>query len=113
MSVIEREQVEVEAPITEREQRARTLEGAALEIDVRGWTRFWPMNPEGQVCLLGSIGCALGWDGDDSDGAGLPWQKTFGPDWIHAVTYNDDDAESAEDVKFILRWRAAEIRDGL
>lgn len=122
MSIIEREvQVlpQVEGPITEREQRARVLEAAALEIEVRGHAKHALMvpsgigfrYPEGSVCLAGAIGCAVGWDGN----ANFPNDslEVFGFYGIsEAVQFNNADERTADEVTFLLRWRAEEIRDG-
>lgn len=113
MSVVERELTQIEAPITEREQRARTLEAAALEIDVRGWMKgnTWHDQFGERVCMLGAVACAKGLSREDwSQAVTL---KTYGDDSEQAWIWNDESADDAEQVKFVLRWRAAEIRDGL
>ena len=114
----------VETPVevlTEREQRARTLEAAALEIDMRGWAQTSNVM-DGRVCAVGAIcfvkdenydgGCALV-DGKRE----VPFDlaaRIFGGgiDRFHLPLWNDASDRSAEDVTFLLRWRAEEIRDG-
>lgn len=119
MSVVEREVREETEVLTEREQRARTLEAAALEIEVRGHAKYslmWPGhddsygNVAGSVCLIGGIFCAKGWDGDHSrypQGA-----MGFGAAIGTAVAFNNAPETTPADVTFLLRWRAEEIRDG-
>jgi hypothetical protein len=122
MTVVEREVMpEI---LTEREQRARTLEAAALEIEVRGHAKhalMWncdeahPYSPgtiKGSVCVLGAIGCAFGWNDDGTfpaDDAG----NAYGNGLTYAVAFNNADETTPEQVPFLLRWRAEEIRDGL
>lgn len=119
---------EVEAPapaevLTEREQRARTLEAAALEIEMRGWTKARNENAAGNVCLVGAIAHAMGLTpislGDMSyhnayrtwfGGDGSPFPGIGG--LLRLPSWNDHVAQSAEEVTFFLRWRAEEIRDG-
>src|SRR4051812_8981863 len=109
----------VDAPVevdTEREQRARTLEAAALEIEVRGWTRgaYCCAIEGGAVCAVGAIGFAAGLTAPDSfaamgsidDAAG----HAFGR-YLSLMDFNDSRARDAADVTFVLRWRAEEIRD--
>lgn len=111
MSIIERPvEREVEV-LTEREERARTLEGAALEIEVRGWCQGRRQNAAGEVCGVGAIHHALGvdWNTASYDQALNVWG---GPRHIDIATFNDNHAESADEVTFLLRWRAEEVRDG-
>jgi hypothetical protein len=112
--------VEFEAPVevlTEREQRARTLEAAALEGDVRGWTHSVIEADDGQVCLVGAINKAQGYDGADVYGKA---RKAWGGATSMPLVAGTHDArilgaalyESEYDPAFVLRWRAEEIRDG-
>lgn len=128
MSTIERER-QVTEVLTERERRARTLEAAALEIEVRGWARFSSCNARGEVCGGGALLFALGappceshftdadmaalnavwgWRGESLDSA-----EVCNKDMLQIAPFNDNVAESAADVTFLLRWRAQELRDGL
>lgn len=115
---------EVEAPaevevLTEAERRARTLEAAALEIEVRGWAST-TKHPE-NVCILQGVACAMGLPRDY-------WSSNevidvWGPSGENEVKrrnriaydvfgFNDSRATSPSDAAFVLRWRAEEIRDG-
>lgn len=116
MTVVEREVV-----VTERERRARVLEAAALEIDVRGWTRRDLIACNGQVCAAGAIGLASGLAEDALEAADGAYSHTLtvfdgkprnqlSLCWL--PSWNDSTARDAEEVKFLLRWRAEEIRDG-
>jgi len=110
MTVVERE-VTPEV-LTECEQRARTLEAAALEIEVRGWHKGLPFNEAGSVCLVGAVGFASGMTIEDSGwylNSELTWPTS---DCSLLYDFNDN-AKSADEVTFLLRWRAEEIRDGL
>lgn len=90
----------------ERERRASTLEAAALEIEVRGWTQFTFCGRNGEVCLTGAIHHASNHESVSSDflnsGDGVP----------HPMGWNDTPGRTADEVTFLLRWRAEEIRDG-
>lgn len=121
MTTIERERVE-----TEREQRARALEAAALEIELRGWTSCQLMDADGRVCAMGALICALGQelrpDVTPQPFADTDYAIDFDPvrdTWGRAqhdadpMRWNDTHARDAADVCFVLRWRAEEIRDGL
>lgn len=118
--VVEREVVEI---VTERERRASVLEAAALEIEVRGWATGDAMARNGSVCLLGGIACALGEDPKDC----VQWPDyaaVFGGPIFQVGMFtrsslddslygwNDNTSRSADEVTFLLRWRAEEIRDG-
>jgi hypothetical protein len=118
MSVVER--VLVPEVVTESERRARILEAAALEIEVRGWAQGWCCAPEGQVCLGGAILAAegrelalstitIGCAGADAWDA---IETAFGKGGPDATAFNDHTANTADEVTFLLRWRAQEIRDG-
>lgn len=115
MTVIERERV-----VTETERRARVLEAAALEIEVRGWMRGMVCGDDGRVCAAGAIlfasgfvlhpgsvttgGVEGGWDAvDGAFGRGVD---------VDIQIFNDDFQRTAAEVTFLLRWRAEEIRDG-
>jgi len=119
MTIVE---VPVSAPDTdrrdaqEREDRARVLEAAALEIEVRGWARLKDCDDEGRVCAVGALQFAMG--------ENLPPGTTLGVNGYTAevstfgkgeslMEFNDKKALSADEVTFLLRWRASEIRDGL
>ena len=113
--------VEYEAPnqsITEREQRARTLEAAALEIEVHGWATC-DRRSTGEMCANGALWTALGWDGSLFSlrpplqlAAQATWGRSY--DYIQIAGFNDQLSRSAGPVlaPFLLRWRAEEIRDG-
>lgn len=130
MTVIERETAPVEV-LSDEETRARTLEAAALEIELRGWAQGAYITDRGRVCAVGAIMAAHGAtdrhlstgiddpvDYDDliAHTLGNPWPTDPCPLGDSAssllIDYNDSWAERAEDVTFVLRWRAAEIRDG-
>lgn len=122
MSIIEREgQVvpEVHGPITEREHRARTLEAAALEIEVRGWNRGEFCDAGGAVCVLGGVLFALGldpkpreFDWGTLEVAARAWGFSSKRGDFDPMQWNDHKARDAADATFLLRWRAEEIRDG-
>lgn len=104
--------------VTEVERRARILEAAALEIEVRGWAQGVSCDDHGRVCLMGAIdvcrtmemdwfGVASVWDPDwrrafphHHDGALMPW-----------ALWNDQRERTASEVTHLLRWRAQELRD--
>lgn len=119
MTVVFTEQ-QVEAPaevLTEREQRARTLEAAALEIEVRGWRRARLTDENGHVCMAGAIGAALGNDPADAANYCHAHKIWFGRDEVedfdllHIPRINDTSVR-VEQVTYALRNRAAEIREG-
>jgi hypothetical protein len=103
MSVIEREQQQV-GP--EREERARVLEAAALEIEVRGWCQRKLVDDAGRVCALWAISKAA-----PEALVGNVWGNDVAVLKL-VVAFNDDPGRTAGEVTFVLRWRAAEIRDG-
>lgn len=114
MSIIEREREATEV-LTEREQRARTLEGAALEIEMRGWCQRARHLPNGAVCAVGGMQFALGGSASAFDVAvyGVVdriWGR--GKNEPTVDHWNDAEGRTAEQVTFLLRWRAEEIRDG-
>jgi hypothetical protein len=123
MAIVEYE-VETEV-LTEREQRARTLEAAALEIEVRGWGRGMLMAVDGSVCINGAIGLATVIPHDAQGGSSHSLdhshrmgyhdvgRKTWGRSYNYErlAYFNDHLVDSAE-ATFLLRWRAEEIRDG-
>lgn len=98
-----------------REERARTLEAAALEIEVRGWTQGDYCDDGGAVCMAGALKAAHGLK---------PHQSISSREWcawgyddinrhnVHAPTWNDAPERTVAEVLFVLRWRAAEVRDG-
>lgn len=124
MSIIEREvQVpEVQGPITEREHRARVLEAAALEVEVRGWCRKFAVTPEGSVCMVGAVHFAVGGtercanDGyatlADVWGLKQPHEPLLVSAALKLPLWNDKDGRTAKEVTDLFRWRAEEIRDG-
>lgn len=102
-------------PVTERERRARTLEGAALEIEVRGWNTGYLEDSTGAVCIVGAIHYAssdrrAGWYAY-ADSVWWPTPEEAARNV--SLKHFNDWAESAAEVTFLLRWRSAEIRDGL
>ncbi len=111
MTVIEREQTDVE-------QRARLLEAAALELEVRGWCQQSSQDEAGRVCAIGALKAAVGIDPAASFGhediarVHEMWGNT---DWyepeLNIVEFNDNPDRDPADVAFLLRWRAAEVRD--
>ncbi len=113
VTVVEREQTAVET-------RARLLEAAALELEVRGWCQQNSEDDQGRVCAIGALKAAVGIDPAASFGhediacVHEVWGNT---DWyepeLNIVEFNDSPDRDAADVAFVLRWRAAEVRDGL
>lgn len=115
MAIVEYE-VETEV-LTEREQRARTLEAAALEIEVRGWTRNYHCDKDGRVCVLGALAFASGVNVQNGDlfltGAEARIDERNRAQFrCDPMEWNDEEAQSGEEAAFLLRWRAEEIRDG-
>jgi hypothetical protein len=110
MTVIERERV-----VTETERRARVLEAAALEIEVRGWTQAVACDEGGRVCAMGALKTALAID----PAAYIGWAEAeqivgaFGDDacWEMAG-WNDEPDRTADEVTLLFRMRAEEIRSG-
>ena len=115
MTVIEREQTVVEPLVDERERRARVLEAAALEIEVRGWAQGSEgAEPgTGPRCILGGIlnACGYDWRVHDYGTAGRVWGADD-VDYFQIYGWNDDPERKPSEVTFALRWRAEEIRDG-
>lgn len=119
MSIVERER-QAEEVLTEREQRARVLEAAALEVEVRGWMRNMVCGFDGRVCAGGAILFAAGFTPEPGaitlgafPGGWEAIDSAFGPDpYTDIQNFNDVRAKSAGEVTFLLRWRAEEIRDG-
>jgi hypothetical protein len=117
VSITEREVQSVpEEVLTEREQRARTLEAGALELEVHGWAQSVPyVAVDGTRCLVGGINAARGAEANDVQGA---YHVFFGgPFYERPMTqtlagWNDKPGRTAEEVIFVLRLRASEIRDG-
>ena len=108
MTIVEHEpQVEV----SERERQARVLEAAALELDVRGWSRGAMERDDGTVCLVGAMHHALSTRLSESYRM-AKWLLTGDRFSTIPIRFNDTLATGAGDVKFVLRWRAAEVRDG-
>jgi hypothetical protein len=115
-AVVERELDLAPEVLTEQERRARVLEAAALEIEVRGWTNQGVVcDDAGHVCAVGALKVSLGIspvayitqiEADAITGG-------FGnEDWAELPQFNDWYADGAADVTFLFRWRAEEIRDG-
>ena len=115
----------VETPVevlTERERRARTLEAAALEIEVHGHAHCCK-KPDGSMCMGGAILQAMGYEVRTGatfsiSVAGLGPERgwdvldsIWGNDFQSVAWWNDTEATPAEAVAR-LRSRAAEIRDG-
>lgn len=105
---------------TDAERRARTLEAAALEIEVRGWATgpssvYWWDG--GAVCMAGGILAAMNKTtiGDygvaDYCSADRAWYGET-RDCMSLWEFNDAAGRTADEVTFLLRWRAEEIRDG-
>jgi hypothetical protein len=112
MTVIEREVVET--PITEREERARTLEAAALEIEVNGWNDD-NGGHDGRLCILEAIAKASGehpglWASPEVTAAFTGSYSDF--DCERLWRWNDRACRGGADAALVLRWRAEEIRDG-
>lgn len=128
MSITERENTEVvsapaERVLSDRERRARVLEAAALEIEVRGWATGDGECPTGEVCLIGGIARAIGeepnacefWEDYAAQFGGPVFQPSkWRCDALDDSLYgwNDMPGRTADEVTFLLRWRAEEIRDG-
>lgn len=128
VSVLVQTPDETREHITEAERRARVLEAAALEIEVRGWHQGSSLNlGTGSVCALGAGICALGGDIHDYTKRGT-WYTLTGRTWgtshleeivaghgpaHYALSeWNDMPERTADEVVFLFRWRAEEIRDG-
>lgn len=116
MSVVEER---VSAPPREREdareERARILEAAALEIEVRGWTQHTDCDESGRVCALGAIAFASGWNGPGSRGGiGAKFFEALDvwPQLGEPQRFNDAEGRTAEEVTLLLRLRAEEVRRG-
>lgn len=124
MSIVEYEQVQ---EVTETEKRARTLEAAALEIEMRGHAKYYPCSFSGGVCAGGAVFFALGYEDktpyEESgfaqtfglNGTAQAWMilnAAWGRDFYDVVNYNDLYTTTASDVTTVLRLRAAEIRAG-
>lgn len=100
MAVVEYAPVEV---LTEREQRARALEAAALEIEVRGWCRAAFTDPDGHICMSKAVIIV----------SGQPSYEIWGDaQGCHPMGFNDRRCRDGAEAAFVLRWRAEEIRDG-
>lgn len=92
------------SPDTARENKARTLEAAALEIEMRGWCKGTVQDNKGRVCLIGAVMYGS---------AGAFCAADFFPGRVSLVSlWNDKAAVTADRVTHLLRWRAEEIRDG-
>ena len=115
----------VETPVevlTEREQRARTLEAAALELEVHGHAHCCK-RPDGSMCMGGAILQAMGYEVAPAptfsravrdlgpEGGWDVLDSIWGNDFESVAWWNDTEATPAEAVAR-LRSRAAEIRDG-
>ena len=104
-----------EETLTEREQRARTLEAAALEIEVNGWARC-DRRSDGAMCVNGAIFTTLGWDGEIWSPRWTLAHRNACSVWGRGYRYEDiadfNDRHDAAAATFLLRWRAEEIRDG-
>jgi len=106
----------------ERERRARILEAAALEIELRGWAQDVHCNGAGGLCMTGAIITALGVEippntkcymGNEANDCWAIWGD-IGDGVTPSLPYwNDERSRTREQVVFALRWRAEEIRDGL
>lgn len=112
----------IDAPVetlTDTERRARILEAAALEIEVRGHCCFVVCHAgNGSVCLGGAVLFALGrfptpgsqWF-SDSDWAAIDVllnDRSF----VERANWSQfSDTHTPADVTFLLRWRAQELRD--
>ena len=103
--------------LTEAEKRARTLEAAALEGEVRGWTHSVFEAEDGRVCLVGAINKAQDYESYDRyNNAAAVW----GGHWSdmptlagqHDARVSYPELFDPYDPAFLLRWRASEIRDG-
>lgn len=108
-------------PVTERERRARILEAAALEIEVRGWT-FGSFCDDAGVCALGALAASVFGDPNGHRLCREDWYRIDAV-WGDCAPYlsvtqnlwewNDTPGRTAAEVTFLLRWRACEIRAGL
>jgi hypothetical protein len=99
----------------ERERGALVLEAAALEIEVRGHAKQRFMDESGAVCAGGALACARGWDGTESFKLWdtlLKDRESLFPGYWRVPEFNNATATTPEQVTFLLRWRAEEIRDG-
>lgn len=115
MTVVEYSEVAV--PATEREERARLLEGAALEIEFRGWAQSTLCTSDGRVCAAGAIAAAHGGSPYEPEAYDLAHRTWFGFDSedgvdLLKVPRINDQARTVEEVTLALRSRAAEIREG-
>ena len=109
----------VTAPVevlTEREKRARTLEAAALEGDMRGWCHSQIEDEAGRVCLVGAICKAQGYTGWDYYGSA---SQAWGPGVPMAEVAGRHDAwltmgrgGDPYDPAAFLRSRASLVREG-
>lgn len=114
MAVVEYEAAQDAAEVTEvteLERRARTLEAAALEIEMRGWCQATREKEDGRVCLVGGIAAG------ESGNVWMPHAYEFAHSLFPGLDsnpyeWNDVFGRTADDVTFLLRWRAAELRDG-
>lgn len=116
------EQERVSAPDIERrdarEERARILEAAALEIEVRGWNQHDYCTTGGAVCALGALCVVVFGHANGQDLSAEEWELVDGafgachPSADFLWEWNDEDGRTADEVTFLLRWRAQEIRDG-
>lgn len=101
---------QVEAPtevLTEREELARILEAAALEVEVRGHAKGDLHAVDGQVCLLGAVMFAEGWSGygDHVHRGG------YGINWTELVAWNNAAGTTGDQVAAKLRELAAHQRN--
>lgn len=108
MRIIEREREEVQVDV-EHERRANVLEAAALEIEYRGWCQGTYYANSGAVCMEAAL--VLG--GGEQTPLEDIWSSFFGGyPYLSLSGWNDVHSRTAAEVCFVLRWRAAEIRDG-
>jgi hypothetical protein len=113
MTTVEIEKVSAPPIVREgaREQRASILEAAALEIEVRGRACGEAEDEHGAVCLVGALALAQGRPSQDWEFCAV--EDVF---WGHRRCTDDlwlfNDSNAANEVTFLLRWRAQEIRDG-
>lgn len=118
----EREQRADREVATDAERRARTLEAAALEIEVHGHATFCK-STDGRMCIGGAIFQAMGYDvspgatfthsvvGLGPDGGWDVLDSIWGDHFQPVAWWNDTEATPTEAIAR-LRSRAAEIRDG-